>query len=864
MRAAITEAAGNEVFFVGRVEPDGRIQHVEVHCRGNERAVPAMLRAARPGDAVVHNHPSGNLTPSDADLRLASHYAQEGVAFLIIDNDAARAYAVVEPRKPQAPPWSDLDLERLFDPRGGLATALLGWEPRPGQKQMAAGVGTTQDQRGVYVVEAGTGTGKSLAYLLPSAVRAVRSGERVVVSTHTRHLQQQIVSMDVPTAKQLVPDLQVAILKGRSNYLCRRRLEERLAELPAEDRSPEAESLRHLGRWASTTEDGSKADLPFVPDPELWESVESDSELTLKFRCQHFDRCFYYESRRKAASAHVLVVNHHLLLADRRIRSDGGLPILPNYDHAVIDEAHHVEDVATDFAGEEVSATRIGRQIGRIRPLRGRDGGAYGRLVRPIDEWIVSQPQALHDPALSALRESLDALLLDVERVRHSIRLIFDEQLALLEPHYKVVEGAAPESLAPLTFRLQDDLESREPELVAALRVLQAEGTTDLLALVSRIEEIGQRREEIAEALLPRTRSAMLELAACGRRLQESATTLARVFTPDPDLCRWAELRRGSEGGRELRLVLRPIDVDQTLAQLVWKPLKSAVLTSATLSVDGRFEHLRRRLGLKDAEVGPRVRDEIVPSPFDYGRQVLLAVPSDLEDPSTANAELANHEATVRLIEAARGRTFVLLTSWRALRRAADLAKSRLGPGWTILRQGDLPTPQLVEVFRHTERAVIFGTDSFWEGVDVRGEALSLVILTKLPFRVPSEPLQVARADRVTERGGDAFADLAVPQAVVKFKQGFGRLIRHRDDRGAVVVLDPRVIRKRYGRTFLLSLPDGVRPFVRPLDEVVAEVRVRLAGGSVAEEEGGVADWGAAGPSDPAQPEAQGSADTIS
>lgn len=834
IREAIREAAGHEVFFVGTIGSDGRIDAVEVHCRGTPDSVPAMLRVGRPGQAVLHNHPSGNLSPSDPDMRLAAHYAQEGVAFLIVDNHADRAYAVVEPRAPGPPAWTDADLTRIFTEPDGLARALPSWEARPGQRRMAAGVGRAQQDRGLYVVEAGTGTGKSLAYLLPSAVRAVRSGERIAVSTHTKHLQAQIVDKDVPIARRLVPELQVALLKGRGNYLCRRRLEERIEELSEGDHSPEAESLRQLKAWSETSIDGSRGDLPFVPDPELWESVQSSSELTLKFRCAHYDRCFYYESRRRAASAHLLVVNHHLLLADRAVREEGGLPLLPNYDHAILDEAHHLEDVATEFAGEELTAAKLIRQLGRLRPLRGREGGIVGRLGRALDDVALKGGNWTADGPALAFREAIDALIVEIERVRTTVRIVFEDWAAAVDPHLAPFErdAGAVESGPQLTLRLVDDFSERFPDLHKELLRLQGELAADLLDLEKHIEAVASAREDCDENLQQKTRGAALELASSGRRLQESASTLARILTPDAESCRWLEPKRDKDGTRDVRLCIRPIEVGANLDRLLWQKLRSAVLTSATLAVGGRFSHLEKRTGLDVPEARARVDGEIVESPFDYAQQCTLAVPSDLLEPQAAGATAQIDDAIVRIVRAARGRTFVLFTSWRALRRSSEYAARSLGRGWTLLRQGELPPAQLLDAFRRSERAVLFGTDSFWEGVDVQGEALSCVILTRLPFRVPSEPLQIARADRVTSRGGDAFDELSLPQAVVKFKQGFGRLVRHRDDRGAVVVLDPRIVRKRYGRTFLASLPDGVRPFVRPLDNVVAHVATLLGGES--------------------------------
>ena len=381
LAAAIDEAQGNEVFFVGRPANVGRIDEVEVFCRGNASSVPALLQVGRPGEVVIHNHPSGRLTPSEPDIALASHYGQEGVGFMIINNAADGVYVVVEPLRDTHKPVEKADVVEFLSGPKGLPDHLDGYEARPGQLAMAEAVTKAQNEERVLVVEAGTGTGKSLAYLVPSAIRALQNEERVAIATRTRHLQGQLMDKDVPILRRLWPDLKVAMLKGRGNYLCRRKLGDRLAVLgnAGSDEPDESQFLRDIAAWAATTTEGDRDDLPFVPDFRFWEGVASNSEHTRRARCPHFEECFYYRSRREAAGAHLLLVNHHLLLADRALRIEGVSGLLPRYEHIVLDEAHHLEDVATDFAGRSVSGRGLLQQLGRICP-QGRRKGLALRL----------------------------------------------------------------------------------------------------------------------------------------------------------------------------------------------------------------------------------------------------------------------------------------------------------------------------------------------------------------------------------------------------------------------------------------------------------------------------------------------------
>ena len=850
---AIAEAGGNEVFFLGRRDGQGPVDEIEVHCRGHKTAVPALLSLGRYGEVVIHNHPSGALQPSDPDLHLASHYGQEGVGFFIVSNDASAVYVVVEPPDDTKQKTDISAVETTFVAEGALPSVLPGYEPREQQLAMARAVAETQNEARIQIVEAGTGTGKSLAYLLPAAMRALANGERVAVSTRTIHLQQQLLRKDAPVAQKLFgDDLEVSLLKGRGNYLCKRKLEHRLSVLDENVEPTERQSLLEIAAWADKTSDGSLTDLSFVPDRDLWESVQSNTEHTLRVRCPHYESCFYYASRRKAARAQILLVNHHLLLADLALKAEGsGVSLLPRYEHVVLDEAHHLEDVATDFAGSDVTTAGLLRQLGRLRPVRGRRKGIGMSLLLALDGAGGGDEAIFMRRELETLLERTESARAEVrmqmEEVAHATQRVLEGQPAL-PPVVSIEDRGADSSLwthteAPAatapppdrgtlerrertgqgnTLRLEDDLEERDPRFHAFLVARTSQMASALTTVARAADAVSSTFKEMHEKWRAKNLQHHMDLVSVQRRLVDGAGALTAVLTADRDLVRWIELRRGRDGGSRARFVVRPIEVADLVRSTLVSQSRSLVMTSATLSVDGGFEHFRQRTGLDDGgEIDSRTSEQKIASPFDYGRQVLLALPTDIPEPGSRGYDDSVVHAVTDAIAVARGRTFVLFTSYSQLRRVADRVQHLLGSEFRLLRQGDLPRDQLLRAFSTGRNTALFGTDSFWEGVDVRGNALSCVILPRLPFRVPSEPVQVARAQRIEERGGNSFSELSVPQAVLKFRQGFGRLIRHRDDKGAVIVLDRRITSRRYGARFLRSLPSELRPVREPMGQLL-------------------------------------------
>ena len=626
-----------------------------------------------------------------------------------------------------------------FSDGGALARAVDGYEPRDGQRAMAAAVASILDSGGTLLVEAGTGTGKTLAYLIP----AILSRRRVLVSTGTKNLQEQIFFKDLPALRSALDlPFTATLMKGRSNYLCLHRFEQYAMGV-----APDAFLLPMLQEWAKRTETGDRAELRDLPeDLPLWNDVSASAETCLGAECPQFDTCFVTRMRQRAAESDVVIVNHHLLCADASIRQSGYGEVIPNCPTLVVDEAHQLEDVATQYFGVAVSNYRLDDLV--------RDG----EKVSGID------------------------LARDLQRVDDRARSFFAGlQLA---PRKEERARYTSESIAE---HFSDGM-----MLAGALDGLEA--TLGLALKASR--QPGEQTEpnEDAEALMRRAAA-----------VRDDLKFLLRAS--DEDFVYFLELR-----GRGAFLRASPIDVSRLVQDALFDRMRATVLTSATLAVDGSFEYVRSRLGIRNA-------DELrVASEFDYAKQAILYLPRRMPQPRDARFAESVAREVLEILRRTEGRAFVLFTSYSVLRTVQQFVEMTLP--YPVFVQGTLPRTALIEEFRRTPHAVLLATSSFWQGVDVVGDALSCVIIDKLPFASPSDPVTAARIEAIKGRGGDAFAEYQVPLAILTLQQGLGRLIRHREDRGVLAVLDPRLRTMGYGRRFLDSLPRApVTSDIRDIDQ---------------------------------------------
>jgi ATP-dependent DNA helicase DinG len=650
---------------------------------------------------------------------------------------------------------ADAKLPSLYDffhPGGILAQSSLAFEHRPGQYAMAREIEQCFADRRHLIVEAGTGTGKTLAYLLPAIRRAREQKQRIIISTGTKNLQEQLYFKDIPFLETLLGPLKVCYMKGRANYVCKQKLYA-LRDSPILNGLEEISQFHSILNWERTTETGDRAEIDTLPEHSpLFHKLDARGEVCLGQSCPNWEQCFITTMRRKALESDIVIVNHHLFFADLSIKQQAaGAPdagILPEAAAVIFDEAHELEDIASQYFGVALSNAR------------------FDELARDTDSMLRAKG------ASSAGIESA------TQTVRERSKLFFASL------------PAGPSDLGRLEFVDRADfLEARGDAYIGATNALQ------------RLEGELERVKEVEEAAGLRKRAT--DIRNHMKFLLEST---------DPNTVFWIE-RRATGGVRaaathsqafSTHLQATPIDVSTLLAETLFANYSSIILTSATLTVagaDGKpgFGHLKKRLGI------PFPKELVVPSHFDYAKQALLYLPNHMPPPRDPNFIPQATEKIRRVLEITRGRAFCLFTSHAQMRELHDRLLTQLP--YPLLMQGSAPRHILLQQFRETPNAVLFGTSSFWQGVDVQGEQLSCVIIDKLPFAVPSDPILRARTDAITAAGGNAFNDLQVPQAVIALKQGFGRLIRSLTDRGVLMLLDPRIRTTRYGATFLDSLP---------------------------------------------------------
>jgi ATP-dependent DNA helicase DinG len=801
LRDEIAAARGREVSFVARVDGDGAIVEARVVARGTVDAVLALPGTARRGEMLLHNHPSGVLEPSGADLSVAARLHDDGVGFGIVDNDVIELYVVVEcPRARAVERLDPVTTARLLGVDGPVAEAVGRdrFEDRPAQRDMAAYIADAYNDGGVALLEAGTGVGKSFAYLVPALVWGQMNGERTIVSTNTINLQEQLVGKDLPVLARALAtsdhEPTFAMLKGWRNYLCLSRLEQARGAQETLFETDRAAELEGIAAWSARSTDGSLADLPDEPSDDVWDAVAAESDLCTRLKCPHFERCFVFQARRRAAEADVVVVNHHLLASDLAVRlaADNWLEaaVLPPYRRLILDEAHHLEDVAAAHLGAQVSQLSVQRLLGRLE--RG------GRGLLPV---LHAELSARDDLLSAASRDLLEQRLLDALR---AARRGAEELFTLL------TRRLGQETILRLTEAFADDPVWTEGLDVALDNLLAAfDGLRDGVETIAdrlSLQDGGDRPAALVG-----------ELRGVVRRLDLAARGLTASLRPGRDAAadggpsvRWLE-RRGKKTAN-LSLAAVPLDLASLLKDALFDRVETVVLTSATLATGSDFTFLEERLGLSLPPSRVMAR-EILPSPFDFPSQCLFGIPTDLPEPRD---DADGHDAAVarvliELAHASDGGVFCLFTSHRALRRTAEAVRGRIGERWPLLVQGEDQRDRLLRRFRESGSAVLLGTDSFWEGVDVPGRALRVLILAKLPFKVPSEPLTAARLERLEQQGLDGFSHYLVPLAGLKLKQGFGRLIRSRSDVGAVVLLDRRAVTKRYGVRILEGLPPATR-----------------------------------------------------
>lgn len=798
MEEDLRDASSREVLWCGQQNSEGMISRVSVAARGTDSEVPALFPHMDKGDVVIHNHPSGLLEPSSADLSVASLLGNRGIGFFIINNELTHFYAVAEPvKRKRDTSLDEEELAHILSPGGALENISENYEHRPSQTDLLKLICRGFNQNLIIAAEAGTGVGKSFAYLIPSLKWAEENEERVVISTATINLQQQIIEKDIPLAKRMTGSTVKAVLvKGRRNYICHSRLKEQMDENSLF--LDEGDPLKVIYDWSQISATGSRTELNFHPDESLWSRVCSESDTCTGMRCPWFENCYVMRARREAASAGILVVNHHLLFADLALRQSGigyeSGAVLPVYDRIVFDEAHNIENSATSFFSESLSKFSVFQLLGRLYRLRkGRAAGSAVRieaLTGPCPD-LAEIPQLITN--IKAKAEILDSLSRDFTGDNYTRRITGD-------PDQNIESGL----LAPMG-ELQKEL------------LLLSQACTDTLKAIPEEED---------------ENPLVFEFKAMIRRLQEMSSFCEkfRNYSEYGELVFWIERKKTAAGELFERFIITPLDIASMMNEAVFNQFKSVICTSATLTVRDNFNYWNSRIGLNLSDP-EKVFSEIFPSPFDYTRRALLAVPNDAPMPEEGESYYSYISSFCKkALEVSEGGALLLFTSYEMLKNVFNDLKPGLDRmGITAYRQGEDDRTRLLNNFRNDVSSVLFATDSFWEGVDTPGDSLKLVIICRLPFRVPTDPVVMARVEAIERRGGNPFMELSLPEAVMKFKQGFGRLMRRKSDRGVVLILDSRVVKKRYGSLFLNSLPPAMRS-VKAGDAILLEIEDFLYG----------------------------------
>ncbi|MDR2842301.1 MAG: ATP-dependent DNA helicase DinG [Spirochaetaceae bacterium] len=799
LKKAIADANGNEIFVLGYIDDDGLITHFEVRARGNKDSVLALFDLVDTieniPNVLIHNHPPPGriLTPSDNDLIIAGRFAQEGIGSYIVDNKVENVYVIAEPiRAAKKKSLNSSKIISQLEEGGIIASRLPHYESRQSQLDLMALIIRGFNEEALVAAEAGTGVGKSFAYLLPAISFALENEDRIVISTATITLQQQLYEKDIPLViSALKTKIKVCMIKGRSNYICLRRLNDTLKEKALFASEEETQTLEAICEWLKITQTGSRSDLSFMPPETLWTRICSESDSCMGMRCSNRDKCFVLLKRREAAASKILVVNHHLLFADLAARKQGAgydaAVVLPPYSRIIIDEAHTIENSATSYFTGQFGRLGIFRILGRLYRQRGR---AKGGVLKNL----ISQYNTAGENGESEIQKAVD-------NIREAVEVLNSNALELCNETY--------------VFRFTKDKDSIiQNRLVPCLETLRR----SLIKLTNIIENIldsiSNAKDDDANNV--KDNDAVWETRAAMRRINNIALLCGNFveYADHPLDVLWIERKiSNNKGAADWALFnLAPISIAENLKEALFEKSKTVVCVSATLTVSSSFDYWTSRTGInlavtKDDE--PRkVLFGNFPSPFPYSTAVLTAAPSNTPLPDNPEYQHFVEDAVKKLVCTSEGGALILFTSFESLRNTYNAcAGDFTQKGFKCLRQGDDDRHRLLKDFLEDTSSVLFATDSFWEGVDAPGETLRMLILCRLPFRAPNDPVFKARCELIEKKGGNSFMELSVPESVMKFRQGFGRLMRRASDRGVVAVLDGRILKKSYGKIFLYSLP---------------------------------------------------------
>lgn len=781
----IKKAQGNEVFFRGIPDENGVVTQVQVLARGNEYSVPAILKAMRKGEVIIHNHPSGILYPSDADVEVASIYSNrmDGASY-IVNNDLTDIWIIVELFKDEN---IKIDIAPYFEKTGLLSQAFKGFEYRDEQLHMATHIEKGLNSETPVIVEAGTGTGKTLAYLIPSIEWAIKNKKRVIISTNTINLQEQLLNKDIPIAKRVIQgDFKYILVKGRGNYLCNRKYHNVVMgdkSLLEDFTTSQKNQFAEIIKWGNQTETGDKAELTFEADNTIWELFQSETDMCSGNKCPYKNECFFLKSRDEKKKADILITNHHMYFSDLAIRKEIGFnteySILPEYGLVVFDEAHNIEKVARDYFSYEASKYSFTKTMNQIFITEGKkkNTGALDSVLKHIKS------------------EELDnhgILEREIEEIKLKHKSLY---IAGREYFNHIIEVFSKGEMGTFTFRARKEEMENSPFL-NTLNDFKDKFLSEYNSYNRKVRElIKELKDEEDRAGYINDFSKYID------RIDGFINNFRFIHDfSDEEFIYWIEVNSRKSNSK---LVATPLKIDGELQKNLYLNLNQIIFTSATIAIGNDFTYFKESIGLDKNTL-----DKVIHSPFDYDNQMKVYIPNDIPNPSDKNFidEISEYLKTQLIVS--RGKAFVLFTSYQTLNYVYYMIRDELeANGIELFIHGMAPRSQLVNMYINGKNPVLFGTDSFWEGVDIKGHQLSNVILIKLPFKVPSDPVTEAIIEHITAQGKNSFTEYQIPEAVIKFKQGIGRLIRSKTDSGTITILDNRVITKKYGKYFMDSIP---------------------------------------------------------
>ena len=756
-------------------------------------------------EVVIRTTKPKQLYPSDMELELSEElYNRRNIAYCLLSSDLDDFYFVQDIDRIFL---EDIDIENYFAKDGILAKEIKGFEYRQEQEEMTQYIQEAINEDRKIIVEAGTGTGKTLAYLIPAIKWAVTNKKKVIIATNTINLQEQLLLKDIPLAKSIIKEeFSYVLVKGRNNYLCKRLFNELALgkSIDIETFSLEArEQIEYILKWGNKTKTGDKSELPFEVFPDVWELVQSTTELCLGKKCPYRKECFYMKTRIEKMEADILISNHHVFFADLNVRAetdfDSEYLILPRYDMVIFDEAHNIESVARSYFSVEVSKISFTRLLNRIyqrKNKRKKEKSALIRVEDTVDEKDLEDSQQ-YIYLLNTLKEEISILQNIGDEYFDEIRKIYETNTE-----------------APIRKSL-NNFEMTKSRFLENLRekkdIFQSKLTDFLNLMISFNNVIDEEKDKNPEVINFNNHLKMFKAYIDSFKFINSFE--------DDNYIYWLDI---NSKRTNVVLTATPLNIAKKLSSVLFDNLDRLVFASATIVVNGNFDYFKKSLGLDEEDC----IEAIIKSPFNYDEQMSVYIPSDIQDSENINAFVSDASRFILdILLKTSGKAFILFTSYTMLNQIYySISKKLKDKGFEVFLHGDKPRSQLIKEFKEAENPILFGTTSFWEGVDVQGENLSNVIITKLPFLVPTDPVVSAISKKIEEDGGNSFTDFQLPEAIIKFKQGVGRLIRKKTDRGNIFILDNRILKKRYGSLFINALPSQKNIKILEKDDIIEEI----------------------------------------